>query len=744
MLKRLEIHGFKSFARPTTLVFDTPITAIVGPNGSGKSNIVEAIRFVLGEQSTKSLRGKASTDLLFKGSHDLSKSNRAKVVLVFDNTAQQLRMTTAGNEPVRLHDEVRIGRELIADGTSTYTLNDHEVRLKDIHELIASINIGASGHHIISQGQADRLLNASAQERKTILEESLGLKIFHYRIREAQRKLSQSQSHMHETITVRRELAPHMRFLKKQVEKIQEGERIRAELATEFADYSAHMQGCIMRDIKQTEQKQHEAEEKIHIINSMLTQDTHHRDEYEVLRKEKYACEQALAEHVHLLHHKEQAISRLLGMQEALMRVQHHPNTNHQITTYTYDREQRQAFQAFLDASEALTRDREDNAVWERWNTCRLTCARILKESHDASAPGANSSQDASPSLRELERIQQEYLVLDGELSQLIDQEKILREALHHADMSLKQEEERALEARTSLQKLYEEKNMWTRILDQALHVRMRLDNETKRLQEDHEEVAALIHESCMGEPRESRESLEVILDMRTSLERKKILLESLGGGGGGDIIDEYQEIVARDQFLEKELRDLEQTVHEIHTTIETLTTQLHRDFETGMEAINKTFQEFFALLFDGGTARLLFTKLPVQGEEEGEHEEAPVRPEGVEIQVTLPRKKVSDLAMLSGGERSLTSIALLCALSTVHPPPFLVLDETDAALDESNSRKYGDMIERLSQVSQLIVVTHNRETMSRAHTLYGITLGRDDASALISLLFDEAIRIAK
>ncbi len=744
MLKRLEIHGFKSFARPTTLIFDTPITAIVGPNGSGKSNIVEAIRFVLGEQSTKSLRGKASTDLLFKGSHELSKSNRAKVVLVFDNTEQQLRMTTAGNEPIRLQDEVRIGRELIADGTSTYTLNDHEVRLKDIHELIASINIGASGHHIISQGQADRLLNASAHERKTILEESLGLKIFHYRIREAQRKLTQSQAHMHETMTVRRELGPHMRFLKKQVEKIQEGERIRAELVTEFADYSARMQGCIVRDRNEVEKKHREAEEKIRMIDSMLTHDTDHRDDYDALRKEKYAHEQALAEHMHLVHHKEQALSRLLGMQEALMRVQHHPHTVSQTSSYIYDAEEHQTFQAFLETSAALIDNRNDETVWNTWNTRRLACTRILKQSHDTSASAQVSIAEHSPSLHELERIKQEYLVVDAELSELIDQEKILRETLHHAEVSLKQEEERALEVRASLQKLYEEKNMWTRILDQALHTRMRLDEETKRLTEDHEEIMALIHESCMGEPRESTESLEAVLDMRTALERKKILLESLGGGGGGDVIDEYQELVARDEFLEKELSDLEHTVHEIHTTIETLTTQLHRDFETGMQAINKTFQEFFAVLFDGGSARLLFTELPLQADEEGEQGESLVRPEGVEIQVTLPRKKVSDLAMLSGGERSLTSIALLCALSTVHPPPFLVLDETDAALDESNSRKYGDMIERLSQLSQLIVVTHNRETMSRAHTLYGITLGRDDASALISLLFDEAIRIAK
>jgi len=109
-----------------------------------------------------------------------------------------------------------------------------------------------------------------------------------------------------------------------------------------------------------------------------------------------------------------------------------------------------------------------------------------------------------------------------------------------------------------------------------------------------------------------------------------------------------------------------------------------------------------------------------------------------------LPQKKVKELTMLSGGERSLTSIALLFAISQVNPPPFLVLDETDAALDEANSRRYGDMIETLAKYSQLVVVTHNRETMSRANVLYGVTLGADGASKLLSIKFDDAAAYAK
>ena len=117
---------------------------------------------------------------------------------------------------------------------------------------------------------------------------------------------------------------------------------------------------------------------------------------------------------------------------------------------------------------------------------------------------------------------------------------------------------------------------------------------------------------------------------------------------------------------------------------------------------------------------------------------------EGIDIRVNLPRKRIKGLDMLSGGERALTSIALIFAVSQVNPPPFIILDETDAALDEANSRKYGDIIEELAKKSQLILITHNRETMSRADVLYGVTMGVDGVSKLLSIQFAEALEVTK
>ena len=157
--------------------------------------------------------------------------------------------------------------------------------------------------------------------------------------------------------------------------------------------------------------------------------------------------------------------------------------------------------------------------------------------------------------------------------------------------------------------------------------------------------------------------------------------------------------------------------------------------------------------MFGGGGAELLRVKPKVAKKEvdedggepsalEGDVEEE--SEEGIEIDVKLPNKKVRGLDMLSGGERALTSIALIFAMSQVNPPLFVILDETDAALDEANSRRYGDMISALAEKSQLILITHNRETMGRAGVLYGVTMAGDGVSKLLSVKFDEAVAVAK
>ena len=240
--------------------------------------------------------------------------------------------------------------------------------------------------------------------------------------------------------------------------------------------------------------------------------------------------------------------------------------------------------------------------------------------------------------------------------------------------------------------------------------------------------------------------------ERRRNLEKMKIRLEEIGGASADEITKEYTEVKERDEFLEKELVDLEQSAELLRKLINELEKELGEKFTQGLAEISAQFNNFFSLMFGGGSASLTLSEIKRKSKsdidtmlsdgevpDEDETEEA-----GVDISVSLPKKRIQSLMMLSGGERALTSIALIFAMSQVNPPPFLILDETDAALDEANSRRYGDMIQNLSEKSQLIVITHNRETMSRADILYGITMGSDGVSRILSVKFDDAITVAK
>ena len=190
-LKAVTLNGFKSFAKKSELEFSTPITAIVGPNGSGKSNVAEAFRFVLGEQSLKSMRGKKGEDLIFGGTEGASRSNRAEAAVTLSNPIKD----GAKLFPVEF-DELSITRTAYHDGQNEYTLNGAKVRLKDIREILATANIGPSGCHIISQGEADRILISGALERREMIEDALGLKIYQFRRQEAERKLNRTKTNI--------------------------------------------------------------------------------------------------------------------------------------------------------------------------------------------------------------------------------------------------------------------------------------------------------------------------------------------------------------------------------------------------------------------------------------------------------------------------------------------------------------------------------------------------------------------
>src|SRR3989338_4235001 len=260
-LKSLELSGFKSFAKKTALDFTQHISAIVGPNGSGKSNVAEAFQFVLGEQSIKSLRGKRGEDMIFNGSRTLARSNRASVKITLDNSKRLLNID---------FDEVSIERVVHRDNNNEYIINGSQVRLKDIVELLSQAHMGPTGHHIISQGDADRILNANLRERRLMIEDALGLKVYQFKRAESDRKLLKTRENIAQVESLRRELAPHLRFLKKQVEKVEKAKELKRELITLYEAYLEREQFYLAHARDTFAQETYEPKEKLAALEKEL------------------------------------------------------------------------------------------------------------------------------------------------------------------------------------------------------------------------------------------------------------------------------------------------------------------------------------------------------------------------------------------------------------------------------------------------------------------------------------------
>jgi chromosome segregation protein len=260
-LKSIELTGFKSFGKKTVLEFGAAISSIVGPNGSGKSNVAEAFRFVLGEQSMKSMRSKKGEDLIWGGSPALPRQNRAAVKVVFDNSKRLLDID---------FPEVTVERVVYRDGQNEYLLNGSQVRLKDVIRLLAGANIGGSGYQIISQGQADHILNASPKERREMVEDALGLKLYQHKKAESERKLDETAVNIDKTTSLRRELAPHLNFLRLQVEKIEKAREMKAELSVKLSDYLAREDAWITQEGARLAQELQVYERDMHTISSQL------------------------------------------------------------------------------------------------------------------------------------------------------------------------------------------------------------------------------------------------------------------------------------------------------------------------------------------------------------------------------------------------------------------------------------------------------------------------------------------
>ncbi|PIZ95541.1 MAG: hypothetical protein COX80_04160 [Candidatus Magasanikbacteria bacterium CG_4_10_14_0_2_um_filter_33_14] len=268
-VKKLEINGFKSFANNTTIDFPAPkkngqysVTAIVGPNGSGKSNVVDAFRWVLGEQSMKHLRGKKSEDVIFAGSEGKGKMGLASVTMTLDNKDQRVKVD---------YDELEISRKLYRSGDSEYLLNGSPVRLIDLQILLAQAQFGQGSYSVISQGTIDRLLLQTPSERKGFFDEAVGIKEFQIKRHHSMLKLNKTSENIAQAEAMLREVEPHLKTLKRQVSKLEKRQEVELSLRETQEKYYFTLHSNLSENLSKLQINFDEVNNTYNEVNQRLT-----------------------------------------------------------------------------------------------------------------------------------------------------------------------------------------------------------------------------------------------------------------------------------------------------------------------------------------------------------------------------------------------------------------------------------------------------------------------------------------
>lgn len=750
-LKSLEMIGFKSFGKKSSLEFTSPITAVVGPNGSGKSNAAEAFRFVLGEQSMKSLRGKRGEDLIWGGSTEVPRSNRASVKAVFDNTPKD------GKRLLDIdYDEVEIERVVYRDGANEYLINGSKVRLKDVLALLAGANIGYSGHHIISQGEADRVISATPRERRGMIEDALGLRVYQHKKDESTKKLEKTEENRKQVEALRKENLPHLRFLERQVKKIEKARSLREDLVGLYHEYLKREEEYLQYE-KETiaglqEEPSRALKEVTHRIEKI-------RNTLEETKAEDTESQKVLTLERELATIRDEKTkrSRDVGRIEGQIAFEER-RLEEEKKKVTQEEGQPIPYSVAKTFWEEVAEEIPDNYKDLETKDLITVINKVKKALQDFIEQHSVDTTEYVPDHETLDSLQEEKKAIEKDVLSLQEKVETQEEEIRTLSTEIEKEKDESRDLERELYALMTKESSLRATLTELATRETTLRRNEDEFNREISEGIALIGRDIQGykEYELSEHDIDVTEDRDAQYERKrklektKIRLEELGGASADEIMKEYTEVKERDEFLESELADLEQSEQSLKKLISELDHELDEKFKAGLVDISTQFNEFFVLMFDGGGASLHETKEKgkqkedVFGVAEDETETDEERKAGIDIQVSLPKKRVQSLMMLSGGERALTSIALIFAMSQVNPPPFLILDETDAALDEANSRRYGDMILNLSSRSQLILITHNRETMSRANILYGITMSIDGVSRILSVQFDDAVATAK
>jgi chromosome segregation protein len=689
-LTSLDIQGFKSFATKTHLSFTSGVTGVIGPNGSGKSNVAEAIRFVLGEQSMKALRSKDRADVLYSG--HAKHAPFARVTLNFDNESGRFPIQTG---------EISIARTLHKNGDSEYSINSEPVRLIDLQQMLAEAGIGAKSYTVISQGMIDQYLTASPEGRRELFNEATGIKSLQIKVAQSQQKLNKSREHAHEVETILEELSPRLKFLQRQMSRYDE----RDDYVVSFTAMQKEFYHSTWHEMNT---------EKIKISN-----------EYTIIQKQivearssrMQAETEALAEAAHK------------NPKEALLYELSSERAHYALSFETEKAELTTSLEEIakkikeLEKKVSTTTSTSAQSIRKTLLACKDFVDQIVHGMTPERAVAIRLLKTISDTLTHPESADNSPRIV---LAQLVAVEEEQRRHLHRLPIIEKPSDKKITELKSQIEKIKTQvSNPHANTnADQAREKELTAERTgaslTAHMEEKTRSLAELEREITRECGAEALQQMQTTTPAghRPSEAALRTLATKISTIGERDelVAKEYEETKQRHDALETQLQDVTETMGKIQTGIDEITKTMQHQFDQQFSQIQIQFSEYFTHLFGGGSAELTSDA------------------EGIHITVIPPQKKARQITLLSGGERALTSIALLFAILDAQKPPFIVLDEVDAALDEANSHRFARLLKKHASITQSIVISHNRETMSQSDLLYGVTMHKNGISSIYSV----------
>ena len=831
-LNKIEIKGFKSFGDKTIINFNSGVTGIVGPNGCGKSNIVDAIRWVLGEQKTKLLRSDKMENIIFNGSKSRKKLQLAEVSISFDNTKNLI--------PTE-YSTVTITRKYFRSGDSEYLLNDVKCRLKDITNLFLDTGISSNNYAIIELSMVDNILNDKDNSRLHLFEEAAGISKFRKRKKETFNKIRQTEVDLDRVEDLVYEIEKNLRSLKRQAKQTEKYYKFKDEYKLISINVALEVSKTNRNSLKDQKDKLVKIEnENTRVISELAKKNS----KLEAAKSSLIPYEKKLIKLQKNLNSVLDKIrsfeeSKRMKSQKAKMLVEKIEDLRDRIK-YDTESNKRSEFSISSIKNEISTNEKELNKIINKLKITKKDYLKYEEELKDKNVKITDIKEvedhfrelkhnlesisnkrnqiessllleniDKKSVLKKIKSINKEitelkkgFKIIENlfktenkeiirinklftEKSKDLSNDEItfnslksniesLKREMEYKNVtyesnkkrindninSLKESEKQVAKIDTdtdsndnSLMKLYDDKSNSEKALQKfedeyyKLKSTINLDDSSiKDLQNKKDinlnlidEIKSSIHDNEIElNSVEQRISIEFDLDINkckadkdffneSSLDKMKQRRDALKekiekiGQINPLAMEAYNEIKERHDFITKEREDLIEAKESLIKTIEEIDIVAKKSFLSSFEKIKDNFKTVFRSLFtEDDDCDLIIND-----------EENPLE-SSIEIMAKPKGKKPLTINQLSGGEKTLTATSLLFAIYLLKPAPFCVFDEVDAPLDDANIDKFNKIVNKFSNTSQFIIVTHNKRTMNNADIIYGITMPEQGVSKVV------------